>query len=149
VKVRDVNFTDLKQIMKLEFEIFKENAFSRRLMVDLIHHHSFFLKIVDNENKNKLIGFIIAIRDKIDRVNIINFIIDPKYQNKGYGTYLLKSTIERISRITKIKKVILNVQVSNLTAIKLYEKFNFKKNPNKVINYYPSGESAYFMELEI
>ena len=51
--------------------------------------------------------------------------------------------------LKEIKKMVLNVQVSNLPAIKLYKKFNFIKKTNEIINYYPSGESAYFMELEI
>ena len=149
MKIEDVTFSDLKHIMILEIELFRENAFTRQLMEDLIHHHTFFLKLVDDTSKNKLIGFIIAIRDKIDKINIINFLIDPKFQNKGYGTVLLQNVIERIKQIKEVKKVILNVQVSNIAAIKLYEKFSFKKNPNELTNYYPSGESAYFMELEI
>ncbi|MFX0029350.1 MAG: GNAT family N-acetyltransferase [Candidatus Hermodarchaeota archaeon] len=149
MKIEDVTFTDLKNIMILEIELFGENAFTRQLMEELIRHNTFFLKLVDDTSKNEIIGFIIAIRDKIDRINIINFLIDPNFQNKGYGALLLQNIIERIKQIKEVKKVVLNVQVSNTAAIKLYEKFNFKKNPNELNNYYPSGENAYFMELEI
>lgn len=149
MKIKDAKFTDLKHIMILEVELFKENAFTRQLMEDLLRHNTFFLKLVNDKNDNKLIGFIIAIRDKIDRINIINFLIDPKFQNKGYGALLLNNVIERIKKVEEIKKIVLNVQVNNIAAIRLYEKFNFKRNPNELVNYYPSGENAYFMELEI
>jgi ribosomal protein S18 acetylase RimI-like enzyme len=99
--------------------------------------------------KKKLIGFIIVVKESRNNVNIINFLIKPKFQNKGYGSYLLQQTIKKIEKITEIKKIVLNVQTTNYPAIKLYEKFNFKKNPTIIENYYQSGESAYLMELEI
>ncbi len=149
MKVKNVNSKDLKQVMNLEKEVFGENAFSKRLMEQLIHRNTFFLKLVNNSNSNDLIGFIIVIRDRLDRVNIINFLINPRFQNKGYGTLLLKNALQRITQLEDVKKVVLNVQVSNTPAIKLYEKFNFKKEPDRIVNYYQSGESAYFMELSL
>jgi ribosomal protein S18 acetylase RimI-like enzyme len=149
MKILSVNSKDLKEIIILEKEIFKENAFSRQVMEDLIHHNTFFLKLVNDKKKYELIGFIIAIRDKIDRINIINFLIAPKFQNKGFGALLLDYVIEKTTQLKEVKKMVLNVQVSNLPAIILYEKFKFIKKTNEIINYYPSGESAYFMELDI
>ncbi|MFW9874740.1 MAG: GNAT family N-acetyltransferase [Candidatus Thorarchaeota archaeon] len=149
MKVKDVNSRDLNQIMILEKEVFRENAFSKLLMEQLICRNAFFLKLVNDKYKNELIGFIIAINDKKDRINIINFLINPRFQNKGYGALLLKDTLQRITQLKEIKKVVLNVQESNSQAIKLYEKFNFRKNPKKIENYYQSGESAYLMELFI
>ncbi len=149
MKVKNINSRDLKQIMILEKEVFKENAFSKQLMEELMHHNTLFLKLVNDKNKNELMGFIILIKDRIDRVNIINFLINTRFQNKGYGALLLKNTLQKITQLKEIKKVVLNVQVSNSQAIKLYEKFNFRKNPEKIENYYQSGESAYLMELDI
>lgn len=149
MKILSVNSKDLKEIIILEKEIFKENAFSRQVMEDLIHHNTFFLKLINDKKKYELIGFIIAIRDKIDRINIINFLIAPKFQNKGFGALLLDYVIEKTTQLKEVKKMVLNVQVSNLPAIILYEKFKFIKKTNEIINYYPSGESAYFMELDI
>jgi ribosomal-protein-alanine N-acetyltransferase len=147
--VEKVDLKDLKQIMILEKVVFAENAFSKKLMEELIHQNTFFLKLVNDNNRNDLIGFIIVIRDRLDRVNIINFLINPRFQNRGYGALLLKNTLQRITQFEDIKKVVLNVQVSNTPAIKLYEKFHFKKAPDKIVNYYQSGESAYFMELSL
>jgi ribosomal-protein-alanine N-acetyltransferase len=149
VKIENVNSRDLKKIMALEQETFKENAFSKFLMEKLIQKNTLFLKLENGEGKNHIIGFIIVIRDRIDRVNIINFLIKQKYQNKGFGSLLLKITLENIKQLKEIKKVILNVQVTNSPAIKLYEKFNFRKNPRIFENYYQSGESAFLMELDI
>ena len=130
MRIEDVKIRDLKKIMALETEIFKENAFSEKLM-------------------KKLIGFIIVIKDQIDRANIINLLIHTNFQYKGLGTLLLENVINKIKQLKEIRKVVLNVQESNLGAINLYKKFNFKMNPKIIKNYYQSGENAFLMELYI
>ncbi|MHA2183714.1 MAG: GNAT family N-acetyltransferase [Promethearchaeota archaeon] len=149
MKIRSVTLDDLNEVMDLEHKVFKENAFSKKLMESLISSDTFFLKIEHTSKKYSLVGFIIAIRDREDQVNIINFLIDPKYQNKGYGTLLFKETLNLLHKVKGIRKIVLNVQVSNSRAINLYKKFNFRKNPREIKNYYQSGESAFFMELNL
>ena len=149
MEIKNVDSRDLKKIVNLEQKIFKENAFSKDLMVRLIEKNCFFLKLEINKLKKHIIGFIIVIKDQKDVVNIVNFLIDFKFQNRGYGSYLLEHTIEKIKNLKIIKKIILNVQLSNNIAIILYEKFNFKRNPLIVENYYQSGKNAYLMELDI
>ncbi len=149
MKIRSVTLDDLDEVMDLERKVFKENAFSKKLMESLISSDTFFLKIEHTSKKYSLVGFIIAIQDREDQVNIINFLIDPKYQNKGYGTLLFKETLNLLHKVKGIRKIVLNVQVSNSRAINLYEKFNFRKNPREIKNYYQSGESAFFMQLNL
>ena len=147
MKIKDVSIRDLRSISNLEHHIFKENAFSIKLVEKLIQQNTLFLKLEDGKIMKKLIGFIVVIKDREDQINIINFLIHPQFQSKGYGSLLLQETIERIKRLKEIKKIVLNVQVNNSIAIKLYEKFNFQKNSKIIENYYQSGEDAYLMEL--
>jgi len=147
MKIKDVSIRDLRSISNLEHQIFKENAFSIKLVEKLIQQNTLFLKLEDGKIMKSLIGFIVAIKDREDQANIINFLIHPQFQSKGYGSLLLQETIERIKRLKEIKKIVLNVQVNNSIAIKLYEKFNFQQNSKIIENYYQSGEDAYLMEL--
>jgi len=149
MEINKVTLKDLKKIVRLEQQIFQEKAFSKDLIVKLIENKALFLKLEINKLLKHLIGFIIVIKDKKDRANIINFLIKPKFRNKGNGSYLLQNTINKIKKIKGIKKIVLNVQINNINAIDLYEKFNFKRNPEILENYYHSGESAYLMELDI
>ena len=149
MEIKDIESRDLKKIVNLEQKIFKENAFAKDLLERLIEEHLFFFKLEVNKFKKQIIGFIIVIKDQKDSVNIVNFLIDPKFQNRGYGSYLLQYTIEKIKNLKIIKKIILNVQLNNKIAITLYEKFNFKRNPLILEKYYQSGEGAYLMELNI
>jgi ribosomal protein S18 acetylase RimI-like enzyme len=152
--IENINSKDFKKVMALEREVFKENAFSHDLMDKFFHYskqerNTLFLKLKTSTKKKELIGFIIIIKDRIDRANIVNFLINPRFQNKGYGSFLLKKSIERIKLMGEIRSIVLNVQVNNTIAIRLYEKFNFKKNPDILEHYYRSGENSYTMELII
>jgi len=149
--IENIMSKDIKKVMALEREIFKENAFSNDLMNKFIQYsqegkNTLFLKLGTNTKKKEMIGFIIIIKDRIDRANIVNLLINPKFQNKRYGSFLLKKSIEKIKLIRGIKSIVLNVQVKNTIAIRLYEKFNFKKLPKILENYYQSGENSYMME---
>ena len=152
--IENINSKDFKKVMDLEREIFKGNAFSNDLMDKFFQYskeerNTLFLKLEKSTTKKELIGFIIIIKDRIDRVNIVNFLISPKFQNKGYGSFLLKKAIEKIKLMGEIKSIVLNVQVNNTIAIRIYEKFNFTKYPNILEHYYQSGESSYMIELII
>ncbi len=152
--IEKINSKDFKKVMALEREVFKENAFSNELMDQFFQYskkerNTLFLKLETSTQKKELIGFIIVIKDRIDRVNIVNFLINLRFQNKGYGSFLLKNTLEKIKLMKEIKSIVLNVQVNNTIAITLYEKFNFKKTPKIIENYYQTGESSLVMKLVI
>ncbi len=144
MKIKNVRLKDLIEIHNLEQKVFKENAFSKDLIKKLIQRSTFFFKLERSGIKKFIIGFVIIVEDREDRVNIVNFLINPKYQNKGFGSWLLKYTIDKIKGLKKITKIVLNVKIDNHIAIKLYEKFNFRI-VEKFENYYQSKESAFLM----
>ena len=92
----EIKKVTLKRIVNLEQKIFKKNAFSKDLIKNLIENNALFLKLEIGNVKKKLIGFIIVIMDKKDRANMINFLIKPEFQNKGFGSYILQKTIDKI-----------------------------------------------------
>ncbi len=148
MEIKKVNFNDLDKIMKMEKEAFKSDSFSKEFMKKLILQSTLFLKLIKKQVKQKILGFIIIIQDDLNRLNIINFLISKKNQNKGYGSYLLTKTLEIVRQINGIKKIVLNVKTKNETAIKLYEEFNFRI-VREIENYYRNQENAYLMELDL
>lgn len=58
----------------------------------------------------------------------------PKYTGKGFGNLMMENLIES-ARKQNIQIIDLTVDKLNLSAIKLYEKFNFKKS-NEGDSYY-------------
>ncbi len=147
MKISKVTLKDLKDISNIENSVFDKKAFSEDLIRKLIKKNFLFLKLEKNGIIKNMIGFVIVIKDRKDRANIINFLIDPKHQNRGHGAILLNKTIQKIKELNEIKSVILNVQVGNSVAIKLYQKFNFRIS-KKIEKYYQSKEDAFLMELE-
>lgn len=148
MKIKDVIPKDLNRIHNLENTIFGEDAFSKDLIKKLIQRNFLFLKIEKKGIRKPLIGFAILVKDRKDRINIINFLINPKFQKQGYGTALLNEIIERIKELEEIIQIILNVKVDNEAAIHLYEKFDFKI-VKRIENYYRSGDAGFLMELNI
>ncbi len=90
-----------------------------------------------------VVGYIIY-HTVIDEAEILNIVIDNEFKGKGYGTYLLKETIEELKK-KSIKNVFLEVGEKNIVATALYEKFKFEKyNIRK--KYYKDGENAILMK---
>jgi len=148
MEIKKVNLDDLDKIMKMEKEAFKSDSFSKEFMKKLILQSTLFLKLIKKQDTQKILGFIIIIQDDLNRLNIINFLINKKNQNKGYGSYLLTKTLEIVRQINGIKKIVLNVKTKNKTAIKLYEEFNFRI-VREIENYYRNQGNAYLMELDL
>jgi len=145
MKIESVVHKDLNKIYKLEKQTFGNDAFSKDMLSKLITQDAFFLKLVLNK---KIIGFIIALHDEKDRINIINLLISKQYRRNGYGTILLKRSIDIFKKLDEIDRIVLNVKVTNSIAIDLYRKFNFKI-VDEVENYYSQMENAYLMELKL
>jgi ribosomal-protein-alanine N-acetyltransferase len=148
MRIDTVTLRDLDEIYNLERKSFKKDAFSKDLVLNLIIQNTFFLKLIDTEISNKIVGFIIIIEDREDRLNLINLLIKKNYQKKGYGTYLLSYVVKKVRELHNVKSIVLNVNSKNEVAIKLYQKFNFQI-VKRIENYYRQKESAYLMILNI
>lgn len=63
---------------------------------------------------------------------IRDFVILPGYQNRGYGSLMLKNCIHRMANIMGIKKIFLRVVKTNSGAKRFYERNNFIEVSNFV-----------------
>jgi len=87
---------------------------------------------------------LFGIKIVLDEADIMNIVTKKTYRSNGVGTLLLKSIISLCSNLD-VKKINLEVNEENLTAIHLYEKFGFKKIGNRK-NYY-QNKNAILMSL--
>ena len=83
-----------------------------------------------------------------DEVHILNIAVHPDFRKIGLGEMLIRdclaSSLER-----GLKLVLLEVRVSNSSAIKLYEKIGFKTLSVRKKYYSDTGEDAYVMMYEL
>ena len=148
MRINTVSIKDLDEIFRLESNTFKKDAFFKNSILNLIINNTFFFKLINDDNSNEIVGFIIVIQDQEYRVNLINLLISKQYQNKGYGSHLLKYTLNKIKEMNNIEVIVLNVNSKNKVAIRLYQKFGFRI-VQKIENYYRQKKSAYLMILKI
>jgi ribosomal-protein-alanine N-acetyltransferase len=148
MRISTVSIKDLNEIFKLESNTFKKDAFSKTSILNLILKNTFFFKLINDDNSNEIVGFIIVIQDQEYRVNLINLLISKQYKNKGYGSHLLKHTLNKIKEMNNIEVIVLNVNSKNKVAISLYQKFGFRI-VQKIESYYRQKKSAYLMILKI
>jgi ribosomal-protein-alanine N-acetyltransferase len=100
------------------------------------------------EHDEAIIGFAIY-SPVIPESHLLNIAIDPAYHRKGLGEKLLKQVILQ-NKAIGVKVITLEVRVSNLPAINLYEKNGFYKDAIRQ-DYYsgPEKEDALLMSLKI
>jgi len=108
-----------------------------------VGHYSIVL-----EYDEAVIGFAIF-SPVIPESHLLNIAIDPAYHQKGLGDKLLKHVILQ-NKAVGVKVITLEVRVSNLIAINLYEKNGFYKDAIRK-NYYSGSEKedALLMSLKI
>ena len=117
---------------------------------------SFFVDAIQNGYPSillcidkKIIGQSIY-RCIFDEAEILTFCVDPDYQGKGWGRTLLAHTVAQMAA-GGIKKIFLEVRVSNVNAIRLYVKSGFKVISTRK-GYYESDsgrENAYIMQKSL
>lgn len=99
-----------------------------------------YAKVYVYEENNKILGFIHT-EYHYEITDIINIAVKKEFHNKHIGSKLLQYLIDS----TNSDKIMLEVRVSNINAINLYNKFGFKEI-NRRKKYYDNNEDAIIME---
>ncbi len=131
---------DLSSVYYIEQKCFKyPYPFPLLLFYHKIFPEGFRIAKIGNE----IVGYIIFIIEKDNVGHIISLAVHPDYRRRGIGYKLLLSAIKFLEMID-INVIKLEVRVSNIAAIKLYEKVGFIKT--KILKkYYKDGEDGYQM----
>ena len=93
---------------------------------------------------NKVTGFI-HISSNYEIIDILNIVVDPKYEKQGIGTKLINYIIKKKDTIAS--KIMLEVREDNLKAINFYRKSHFTIIAKRQ-NYY-KNKDALIMERNI
>jgi ribosomal-protein-alanine N-acetyltransferase len=83
-----------------------------------------------------------------DEVHILNIAVHPDFRNIGLGEMLLRDCLG-YSYDKGLKLAVLEVRISNKSAIRLYEKIGFKTMRVRKKYYTDTGEDAYVMMYEL
>lgn len=100
----------------------------------------YFVATIENE----VVGFA-GIWKSVDDIHITNIVTKISKRHTGIASKLLEKLIE-VSKSEHTTSLTLEVNENNTNAIKLYEKYNFKKLGIRK-NYYGQNENAIIMTL--
>lgn len=114
--------------------------------------------ILESEIKNPFSQYIIAkinreivgfagVIDTVDQLEITNIVVRKDFRKKGIGNELLTELI-KLAKENGKEKITLEVNNTNLVAIKLYEKNGFK-NVGFRKKYYNNTYDANIMTLKL
>jgi ribosomal-protein-alanine N-acetyltransferase len=96
------------------------------------------------------IGYYVAMPG-VDELHLLNFTVAPQHQGKGHSRRLLQA-VESCARLRALASILLEVRVSNLRALRLYEARGFVRLALRP-SYYPAGgarrEDAVVMQLRL
>ncbi len=141
-RIEDVS--DFDRIMLIETQAFVEPYTKDLYLYDFLNHpYSEYYKLVLNEEIIGFFGLWIIFED----AQITTLAVDPSYQGLGYGNVIMDFIISYI-REKGCQNITLEVRISNIQAIHLYEKYHFEAIALRK-HYYENGEDAYLMKCDI
>ena len=96
--------------------------------------------------KNLVIG-ICVFQVVLDEAQINYFVVNHKFRKKGFGSYLMNNLIKKSEELN-LKKLLLEVSQSNVTAKRFYSRFGFYTVGMRK-NYYKDGSHALLKEKKL
>jgi len=127
---------NLKFLYDLENKVFTNDPFS--LSKESFKYHILKNNLYVIEIDEKIVGYILWLERK-NYFRLYSLAIDSDFQALGIASKLLEYSFENL----KNKNYSLEVKITNIKAIKLYEKFGFKIK--KVLKDYYEDSDGYLM----
>jgi len=141
--IRPVQHSDLPRIAALERLCYPQPWPESRLRHELENPLATFELA---ECGGELAGYLICWQ-VLDEVEIQNIATAPFWRRHGVGRRLLEHLCAR-SRSNRMRRLLLEVRAGNLAAINLYRLLGFRVDGCRR-GYYPDGEDAQLMSLEL
>ena len=96
---------------------------------------------------NNLVIGIVVFQVVLDEAQINYFVVNKKFRKKGFGSYFMSYLIKKCEKLN-LKKLLLEVSQSNVTAERFYSRFDFSTVGMRK-NYYKDGSHALLKEKKL
>lgn len=144
--LRKAMTTDIPSIMALEKNSFAEDSFNERQFGYLINRAKGYFYVIEADNR--IAGYISLLTNARTRyLRIYSIAIHEAYRGQGLAQTLMEQAI-KIAKDQNERKITLEVNVTNSSAISLYRKNGFIPIAVKDY-YYHDGSDALYMQKEI
>ena len=141
---REWTYEDLTEIARLESECFTSEPWNHRMLAESFLSGNFYGSLIEESGTLTAYGGMSVVADEAE----IQLIATAEmYRRGGRGSKVLCDLIEEAER-RGVKKIFLEVRVSNAFAQLLYLKHGFVGLYARS-RYYPDGEDAIVMKKEL
>lgn len=130
------DFENIQDIFTSDFDSFWNSSIFKQ---ELLCANSHFIVA---KNGDEIIGFA-GFKVLLDTADLMNIVVKKSYRNQGIGSLLLKELMHLFYSFS-LSSLYLEVNENNFPAIRLYQKFGFKKIDVRK-NYYPNEQNAIIM----
>lgn len=138
--IRKMIQNDLDAVNAIEMQAFQD-PWSKQDFINELESNPYSCIYVKEIN-----GEVVAYVDlwiAYENAEIANIAVKKEFLHQGIASELMQYCLQKIQQ-SKCENFTLEVRVSNMNAIKLYEKFGFQ-TVSKRKKYYADGEDAYLM----
>ena len=143
IEISKMTLTDFEEIQNILTSEFDDFWNSETLKNELENNNSYYIVAKINNN---IVGFA-GIKNVLDEADIMNVVTKKDIRNSGIGSAIFSAIID-YAKSNNVKKITLEVNENNLSAIHLYEKFGFVKIAERK-KYYNGTDTAIIMQLNL
>lgn len=135
--IRKMRLEDVSAIANLEQICFSDPWSETSIKSELNNPLSYWLVADDN---GTIAGYV-GSQSVLDSADMMNIAVAPEYRRRGVGRMLINNLISYLQE-QKVIALLLEVRVSNMAAISLYQKFGFEQVGRRPRYYHSPREDA-------
>lgn len=144
--LRSATFDDLSSLVKIENQVHISPWSEENFQAELEKPYSHILLLSDDDTDQIIAGYIVYWL-MMEECEILNLAVDLPFRGLGYAERLVRAVVSTSIKMS-LKRLILDVRKSNLSAIHLYQKVGFRISHIRK-GFYSNGEDAYQMSIDL
>ena len=142
--IREMNVNDVPAIAELERVCFSDPWSENSISSELNNPLSYWLVAEDNG----VIAGYVGSQSVLDAADMMNIAVSSDYRRQGIGQALIEGLVAHLQQKNVIA-LLLEVRVSNIPAIALYEKLGFEQVGRRRGYYHNPREDALILRKEL
>ena len=142
--IREMKIGDVPEIAKLETICFSDPWSEKSIASELENRLSYWLVV---EQDGVIVGYV-GSQSVLDSADMMNIAVAPAYRRKGIGRLLITALIDHLLQ-KKIHFLLLEVRISNISAISPYKSMVFEQVGRRPRYYHNPREDALILRKEL
>lgn len=140
IVIRRAKSNEGRKIMEFEMRVWQDKEVVSRYEAVNLARFGYTFVAVDN---GEIIGVIVGMKTRDDKIKIVDWLVDEKYRGQGIGVKLY----DKLKKETKGCEIISFINCKNLRSLSAHQKIGFLKF-GKIKDPYCSGDGSVWWKLK-